>query len=264
SKRKAVGGGKAMNYGQALVDYQSDSIRVLAQESRIASLKIDLNAVLNNQLEADIRLIDSGFRQFNPVSKEEILKSVEAANSQLEQQRLMELIAETEIRMALGDAFPKIDIYAGYQYSKSTATVGFSNSNQSYGPTFGITISFNLYNGGETNRAIKNSELYSSNSKLTKEEVEQDIHSNVLILYTDFNSISQQINLAKSNVEEMTKVYQTAEEQLKRGAINGYDFRLTQQMLLNSELTLKQLQFSLKMIEINLNRLSGHILDLYL
>ena len=62
----------------------------------------------------------------------------------------------------------------------------------------------------------------------------------------------------------MTKVYKIAEEQLKQGAINGYDFRLTQMSLLNSELTLMQLQFALKAIEINLNRLSGRVLEVYL
>jgi outer membrane protein TolC len=61
----------------------------------------------------------------------------------------------------------------------------------------------------------------------------------------------------------MAKVYKTAEEQLKQGSINGYDFRLTQLSLLNSELTLMQLQFALKAIEINLNRLSGKVLEAY-
>ena len=74
----------------------------------------------------------------------------------------------------------------------------------------------------------------------------------------------ERIALATNNVEAMNKVYRVAAEQLKTGAINGYDFRLTQQSLLRAEVTLLNLKFSLKAIEINLNRLSGRVLTSYL
>ena len=55
-----------------------------------------------------------------------------------------------------------------------------------------------------------------------------------------------------------------AEEQLKQGAINGYDFRMTQQTLLDAQNALSQLQFSLKTLEIGINRLTGAVLEAYL
>ncbi len=263
-KRKEVGAGKAMDYGQALVDYQTDSIRFLSQQNTIQALKIELNNTLNNELEKEIIVSEDEFTVLVIPAKDTLLQKVDEANNQLAQQRLQELIAETDLRMAKASRYPKIDLFAGYQYSKTTAAVGFSNSNQNYGPTVGVSVSFNLYNGGATNREIKNIKLYAENTQLTKQQVNQQINATVLNFYNEYNSITTQILLAKSNVEEMTKVYNTAEEQLKKGAINGYDFRLTQLSLLNSELTLMQLQFALKAIEINLNRLSGTVLTSYL
>ena len=263
-KRKDVGVGKAMDYGQALVDYQTDSIRLLVQQNTIQALKIDLNNVLNNELEKEISMVDNEFVLLAIPTKEVLLQQVDEANNQLAQQRLQELIAETELRMTKANRYPKIDLFTGYQYSKSTAAVGFSNSNQNYGPTVGVSISFNLYNGGTVNREIKNTEIATENTLLTKQQINKQINADVLNFYNEFNSIGTQIALAKSNVEEMTKVYETAQEQLKKGAINGYDFRLTQTTLLNSELTLIQLQFALKAIEINLNRLSGNVLASYM
>lgn len=263
-KRKEVGAGKAMDYGQALVDYQTDSIRLLSQQNTIQALKIELNNVLSNELEKEITISNEGFKVLVIPTKDTLLQKVDEANSQLAQQRLQELIAETDLRMAKANRYPKIDLFAGYEYSKTTAAVGFVNSNQSYGPTVGVSISFNLYNGGATNREIKNTKLYAENTQLTKQQVNQQINADVLNFYNEYHSITTQIILAKSNVNEMTKVYNTAEEQLKKGAINGYDFRLTQLSLLNSELTLMQLQFALKAIEINLNRFSGTVLTSYL
>lgn len=262
-KRKEVGAGKAMDFGQALVDYQADSIRLLGQENTIKALQIELNNILNNQLEQPLQISDETFNFVVIPSKDSLLQNVNNANQQLAQQRLQELIAETELRMAKASRYPKIDVFAGYQYAKTTAAVGFVNSSQNYGPTVGVSISFNLYNGGAANREIKNTKLYTENTSLTKQQVNQQINADVLNFYNEYNTITTQITLAQSNVTEMAKVYKTAEEQLKQGSINGYDFRLTQLSLLNSELTLMQLQFALKAIEINLNRLSGKVLEAY-
>lgn len=264
-KRKEIGQGLALNYGQALVDYQSDSIALLGQLNKIQTLKVELNRVLNNNLENELSITDNNdIASTSILEKEVLFNLVTSANSQLEQQRLQEMIAETDLRIAKANRYPMVNVFAGYQYSKSTAAVGFVNSNQSFGPTAGISVSFNLYNGGATNREIKNTAIYNENTVLSKKQVNQNLNAEVLNLYNEFNSINDRIVLAQSNVEAMTNVYKTTEEQLKKGAINGYDFRMTQLTLLNAELVLIQLQFSQKTIEINLNRLSGKILEAYL
>lgn len=263
-KRREVGAGKAMDYGLAFVDYQADSIRLIGQQNTIKALEIQLNNVLNNSLEQEFQISDDGFTFVAIPSKDSLIQNVVDANHQLAQQRLQELIAETELRMAKANRYPKIDLFAGYQYSRTTAEVGFMNSNQSYGPRIGVTINYNLYNGGAVNREIKNTKIYAENTVLTKQQVSQQVNADVLNFYNEYKTITNQMALAKSNVDEMTKVFKTAEEQLQKGAINAYDFRLTQLSLLNSELSLVQLQFTLKAIEINLNRLSGNVLETYI
>jgi outer membrane protein TolC len=264
SKRKEIGSGKAMDFGQALVDYQTDSIRLLAQQNTIQSLEIELNRILINPLENEIIVNNENIILLPISSKEELMKKVEVSTNQLEQERLQELIAETELRMTKASRYPKIDLFAGYQYSKTFSEVGFFRSNQNYGPTVGVSVSFNLFNGGANNREIKNTKIYSENAQLNKQQVNQNINADVLKFYNEYLSMNKRITLAKSNVENMQKVYIAAEEQLKKGAINGYDFRLTQLSLLNSEITLMQLQLASKAIELNLNRLSGTVLSTYM
>lgn len=263
-KRKTIGVGKVKEYGQAFVDYQSDSIRFINQQNTINTLQIELNNILNNELEQEIVINDVSF-SFTPLpEKDSLLQAVESTNHQLAQNRLQELIAETDLRMAKANRYPKIDLFGGYEYAKNTAAVGFVNSNQGFGPTLGISVSYNLFNGGSTNRNLENLDLYKENTTLTKKQVNKQIDADVLKLYINYNSTLSQIELAKTNINEMNKVYAVAKEQLKKGAINGYDFRLTQLSLLNSEITLMQLQFTLKAIEINLNRLTGKVLEKYM
>ncbi|MCL4856411.1 MAG: TolC family protein, partial [Flavobacteriales bacterium] len=231
-KRKEIGSGKAMDFGQALVDYQTDSIRLLAQQNTIQSLEIEMNRILANPLEKELIINEDTIVLLPISSKEELIQKVDASNNQLEQERLQELIAETELRLAKASRYPKIDLFAGYQYSKTFSEVGFFLSNQNYGPTVGVSVSFNLFNGGANNREIKNSKIHSENVQLNKQQVNQNINADVLKFYNEHLSMNKRIALAKSNVENMQKVYVAAEEQLKKGAINGYDFRLTQLSLL--------------------------------
>lgn len=264
NKRKEIGAGTILDYGNALVDFQTDSMRLLAQYNVIQSIEVELNRTLNNALDNAFLITETGFPALTLPARDILFDQAAQNNKQLKQQRLQELISETELRMQKSRLYPGIDLFAGYQYSKSVSEAGFFNSNQSYGPTAGISISFNLYNGGNTLREIENARIDIKNSKLSKEDIRKNLDAGLLNLYNEYDSIHMRIGLAASNVETMQKVFNTAQQQLKQGAINGYDFRLTQLNLLNSELTLIQLQFTLKAIEINLKRFSGTILETYL
>lgn len=263
-KRKEVGAGKAIDYGQALVDYQSDSIRFLAQMNTIKSLEIELNQLLNNPLEGSLTVDVKEFQTQAFPSKDSLILLIQQNNSQLSQMKLAEMLAETEMRMSQANRYPKINLFAGYQFTQSFAQVGFISSNRSFGPIVGASINFNLFNGGKTNLVIKNSSVYQENASLTKEQTQQNISADVLRMYYQFQSVQERILLAENNVVTINQVYEIASEQLKRGAINGYDFRLTQLSFLSAQLTLMELQFTLKALEINLNRLSGEVLKAYL
>ena len=132
------------------------------------------------------------------------------------------------------------------------------------GPTTSIQFAEMQHDFGTIEQDSKNTKIFTENAQLTKQDVTQNINADVLKLYNEHISLGERITLAKSNIATMQKVYETASEQLKKGAINGYDFRLTQLTLLNSELTLMQLQLASKAIEISLNRLSGTVLSAYM
>lgn len=263
-KRKEIGIGKGMEYQQALVDYQTDSINILTQINTIKLLEIEINRVLNEELERELNINETSFGLLPAISKDSLFEKAKNNNQQLQQQRLEELIAETNTRIEKADHYPKIGLFAGYQFTKTFAEVGFITTNRNTGPVVGVNVSFNLYNGGNDRREIKNAEFYEENAKLNKEQVIVNVNADLLKMVYQYESVQQRITLALSNVSAAEKVYAIADEQLKRGAINGYDFRLTQLTLLEANNALAQLQFSLKTIEIGISRLTGTVLETYL
>ena len=220
--------------------------------------------MLNEALERELVIQEKSFLPLPVIAKDSLFEKAKNNNQQLQQQRLEELIAETNLRIEKADRYPKIGLFAGYQYVKTTAAVGFFKGSRTTGPVVGVNVSFNLYNGRNETREIKNAEFYEENSKLNKEQVVLNINADLLKMIYQYESVQQRIELAQSNMEAAKKVSLIAEEQLKQGAINGYDFRMTQQTLLDAQNALSQLQFSLKTLEIGINRLTGAVLEAYL
>jgi outer membrane protein TolC len=101
-------------------------------------------------------------------------------------------------------------------------------------------------------------------ANLSRADVNLSLDAAVLNLYKQYASLQNRMALATQNIQVMESIYASAEEQLRRGAINGLDFRTIQLNLLNSELSLIQLQFLLKAVEVNINRLSGSVVEAYL
>lgn len=265
-QRQLYGSGLKLDHGQALVAYQTDSILLMAQENMIGNLRIELNRILNNDLENPVSAgEDNSSFDFIPVlAKDSLFSQIEQNNQMIKIQLLNELISETQVRIEKANHYPKIDLYGGYQFTQSTAEVGFILLNRNLGPTVGLNVSFNLYNGGRTNIAVKNARLEQDNTALNREQVHINLKAEALTYYQQYTSILQRISLAESNVQTMEEVYQIAAEQLQEGEINGYDFRTVQLSLLNARIVLLQEQFTLKLVEINLNRISGNVLSVYL
>lgn len=265
-QKKEVGAGLKIDYGQAEVAYRTDSILYLSQQNKIENLHLELNRLLNVDLETPLNVGENqdSFEQ-NIIPNRDTLKAqMQRNNQQLQAQQLEALISETNLRIAKANYYPKIDLFAGYQFSQNNAEVGFINLNQNYGPTMGINISYNLFNAGKTKTAVDNAKLEMENTTLDRKQIELDLNAEALSMYKQYSSLVQRVGLAKDNEATMKDVYQSAAQQLKEGEINGYDFRLVQLSLLNAEIKLLQLEFELKLVEINLNRIAGNILSVYM
>jgi len=262
-KKKEIGASNAVNYGLAIVDYQTDSMNYLAQQNTIASLQVELNRLLNMDLLNNTLPTSTAFDLMQLPSKDSLLAAITRNNAAMEQTKLRALIAENDLRLAKANQYPKIDLFAGYQYTASQSAVGFVKSNSNLGPTVGVNVSFNLFNGGAVTRAITNTDLLEENTQIATEETTQNLQAQVHTLHQQYVSVANRLELAKQNTAEMQKVIEVALQQLNKGTINGFDFRLLQQNLLNSKLTTLQLQNILKNIEISLFRLSGTVVERY-
>jgi outer membrane protein TolC len=261
-KKLEVGASNALSYNQALVDYNIDSLAVLSYESAIKSLEIQLSQYANLDPELPLVFAPDSIYVTSHFILDSIMTEAMEANRDLKRSMLEELIAEKSVKIQQADYYPEVNLYGQYSYSQSTNEVSFLKQNNIYGPQIGLTVRFNLFNGGNDKREVVNEKYYAENATFYRQNKQTLIRASVLDRFNQYQSLKQRLNLAVANAKAALRSLEIASAQFQQGVIDGYDFRQTQLTLILSENRVIQLELELKTLEIELNRLRGRLLEI--
>ncbi|HEY9114337.1 MAG TPA: TolC family protein [Bacteroidales bacterium] len=263
-KKITVGSGNALLYNQALVDYNNDSLTVLETEMVIKTLEIRITRFANLDPDNPLSLAEVDISPGIIGNKDSLVARAIAANPEIKQSMLEEMIAGQNVQIEKADYYPVVNVFGQYSGTNQNNEVGFMLQNKSYGPMFGVSVRFNLYNGGNDRREVINQEIVEDNTVLNNENTVSLIKAAVIEKHYHYNALMQQFQLAKENALAAQRSLDIATLQFQNGTINGYDFRQTQLTLIIANNKAKQIGFRIKAAEIELNRLTGDLLDTYL
>ena len=262
-KKLSVGAGDALQQNQALVDYNDDSLAVLSRMRNIRSLEVQINHIINVAPSASVLTFDTIMMAMDLPELGILIQQAETANSEIQQSVLEEMVAETNVRVQQAAYYPTIDLTGQYNYSYSTSKIGYATYNKYYGPLFGVSVRFNLFNGNNVRRSVKNAELMQQSANLSKENVTNTIQSSVTDQYYQWELLQQQLQLAVENRAFALKSLNIAELQYQKGLIDGYNFRLTQLTVLRAANQVILMELAIRMLEISLHRQAGTLLAIY-
>jgi len=262
-RKLKVGAGDALQYNQALVDFNDDSLAVLSRMRNIKSLEIQTNRIINADPEAPVKTADSTMTAILMPVLDSLIHQAEKANSEIEQSVLEEMVAETNVRVQKAAYYPTVDLMGQYNYSYSTSQIGYATYNKNYGPLIGVSVRFNLFDGNNVRRAVKNAELSRDQASLSKQDANAFIKSSITDQYYQWSSLQQQLQLATENRASALKSMEIAELQFQKGLIDGYNFRLTQVSVLRAANQVIQMELAIRLLEISLNRQAGRLLSVY-
>jgi len=259
AKRRQVGSGTTLEYNLALMDYNSDSLAVIEQEQVIKSLQIQLNRL--SRRDPDVVLIpaETELGSKGIADKETLTDKAITANKDIRMAMIRELIAEKDVRILQASRYPQVDVYGRYAYSRQKNDIGVTELNRTYGRTYGLTVRLNLFDGGRLNKAIDNEKLAGENSVLTRQNTIELIVSEVLDRYYEYQSLVKQQSIATENIRLAEQSQEIARTQFEHGAINGYDFRQTQLSVITARNQLTRINFSIRSLEIGIDRLTGNL-----
>lgn len=253
-----VGSGSRFDLRQAKVDLNEDKTNYLREELKLMQAEINLNELLGRDVSEQFEVEDTIVINKN-LNPDDMLLSTLEKNSLLLSARQNKNLSDINLRLAHSDWFPIIGLTAGYNYTKSEAEAGFIKSNLNNGFNYGITATWNLFNGLNTATAIQNAAVNIDINKASLNRTEENVKASVLTSYKRYINSLVLVELETENLESARENVSIAIERLRLGTLTPLEFRETQKRLLESQSRLLQAQYEAKIAETDLLRLSGEL-----
>jgi len=255
----SIGSGSQLMLLQSTVDLNADSTRLIRQLVMLTNSKADFNQLLCRDPATPLKILDS-IRLSEPGPYDSLLTDAMKENSVLTMARLNQDIARLGVRQAQSDRYPQLDMTAGYGYNTLRSHSGFLQYNQSYGPSYGLNLTYNLFNGFNVNRAVKNAKILLNSGEIEVMATELALRTNLYKIHQEFKANLEIVKMQLTNVAVAHKNVNIAFEKYKLGSINDIELREIQLKLIDAEYQLILSQFEAKKAEVELDRLSGELL----
>ena len=170
-------------------------------------------------------------------------------------------IAKSNAQIVSAGRLPTVGVNASYGLNQSNNDAGVLASNRAIGLSGGITLSYNLFDGGRTNINIQNAALAVESNKEQKVDAEELINKEVANGLATYEQRLEVLKVELANLATAELNFQRSQEALKLGQITGTAFREAQLNLIRSQNRINQARYSAKIAETELLRLTGQLVS---
>jgi outer membrane protein len=259
SAKVSLGSGSQLMLLQATVDLNADSTRLIRQLVTLANARADFNQLLCRDPSTPFEINDS-IQLSAPRPYDSLVNEAMRQNSILTAARLNQDLARLGVKQAQSDRYPQLNFTAGYNYGTLNSQSGFLQYNQSYGPSYGINLTYSLFNGFNVNRAVKNAKIIMNSGEIEVQDAGLTLQSSLFKTHQQFRANLEIVRMQLTNVGVALENVTIAFEKYKLGSINDIELREIQQKQIDADYQLILSQFEAKKAEVELDRLSGELL----
>jgi len=155
--------------------------------------------------------------------------------------------------------YPTLRANTGYSYSSNRNGAGFILLNESYGPFLGINLALPIYNGGASKRAYNNAKIATNSAKLQLENATLDLNTELFKTYKNYLNSVKQTPVEQENYKMSQELLGLVMQKYQLGQATMVDVKQAQQSFETAGFRLTSLQFTAKIAEIELKRLSNQL-----
>lgn len=243
---------------QTKVDINADSAQLLQQQNEIVKNKSRLNELLGRNPETAFE-VDSILPINEFLFYENFLDALEKDNTAMMTARYNVQLSNQNVKLAKTSYSPVINLFGSYNFNRTTNEVGFIKRNQSAGPAFGLSASFNIFNGLENKRQIQEAKLQQFSSQLSYDATLNSMKSSLYQAYQDYATNMKLAAFERENISVAERNEKVAFERYKLGSLNDIEIRETQLKLIEAQSRLLQAHFAAKQAEVVLFQLTGKL-----
>ena len=272
---------------QASIDAQKQQLAIvqaqqsvgLANNADLFQSQVDLNTQVQN-LQAQQLIIDQGktdlltLMTLNPdsaiviqdtilidrsIQLANILSAVQTANPDIIAANEQITINQYIEKETGAQRYPSLSVNAGYNYSRTRNSQGFSLLNLNYGPYAAVGLNVPIFNGNIYKKQQQVAGVNIQNAQLTRDTLVLGYTAIAVKNWQAYNSNLQQVETVKANYDLSRKLLDLVMQkfQLKQATI--VDVKNAQQSFENAGFLLVNVSYAAKAAEITLRRYANQL-----
>jgi len=244
----------------AQVDINNDSIRYTNTKQTLENSKRSLLVLIGDTKSSINFDIETGVT-FEVLPNLDILLSDISKNKNVQQLDRVLQIGDYNIKMSKAGYLPNLSLNSSYawnnsQYPVSSQFAGMIN----YGLNAGLSLKWNVFDGGATKTRVQNAKINRENQMLQKEQLEHQLHNLVSNTYYNYQSKHLELQTQEANLHTVENNFKRTEEHFKMGHVSSVEYRQAQLNLLNAKTAILRAKYDTKIIELRLLQLTGRLL----
>jgi outer membrane protein TolC len=264
-QRKEYGSAVTYDVLQAQNAYLSDRAGYLLQEVAYKNSKRNLSYLLAEQDAVDYNLTES----FEAAAEDYVVAELQVQmienNKSLKNQYVNQQLLENAIVSAKSNFSPSLSFAGGVTGTRlgnkvEDMDINWANSANLYG---NLTLSWNLFSGGNRKRAVQIAEIDKSVGDIELLEMQHDLDNRLANLFEFYQVRKELLIVAKENLEAAKLNLQISQDKFDVGAINSFNFRDVQQIYLQAAQGELQAIYNFIDAQTSLLRLAGVIVQEY-
>ncbi len=158
---------------------------------------------------------------------------------------------------------PVLGANATYNYNVNVSAPGsFFQSSRSNGLGLGLTLLYNIYDGGVRKNQKENTKLSIESQLIQRDQFVNNLKAQMTNVWYQFQNALAIIKAEQSNVLTTVVNFQRTNEEFKTGRVTSIEYRQAQINLLTAENSLLNARYDAKLLEVQLLLLSGDVLNI--
>ncbi|WP_019039538.1 TolC family protein [Psychroflexus tropicus] len=245
----------------AEVDIVNDSINLMNNRQQLQNAKRDLNVVLNSELEQSFK-VDTIVNFTNQVKIESFVNTSSSNNVRLLQAEKNIAISDYDYKASKGVFLPRIGLTGSYGWNEANLpSTNFATSSTTTGLSGGVSLTWDLFDGGGGITRTKNAKIILDNQRLLKSQIRQEVNRDISNAEGNYQTRLQILELQTKNIITAKNNFERSNEQYKLGQITSVELRQAQVNLLNAQTSKNLAKYNAKLAELELLQLTGQLLN---
>ena len=261
-------------------NYLTDSVNYVNQLLVFQNAVSNLNFLLDEpNPNKQYNFTDDLDVDYEELTFQDLYQQIEEQNVDLRKQYLTQSVLTSTTQLRKLDRYPTLSLGANYSWTRNTqdisdwpiafrtdqetGAVTDSGNNRSLNYGVNFTISWNLFQGGRVNRAIKEAIIREDIGNIQMDRLKASLRRDLAQALDQYKVRKQLFDINSRRYEASEQSLELSEQRFENGSINSFDYRTVQNNNLAAATVMLQSVYDLLDSQVTIMRLTGGLSQQY-